>query len=184
MSLVVAGQRITAGILNRNYSLTDTTSRTVTAASLTTISGTFTIKANEPQANDMYELVAWGGGSQGSTQQNLTYKILAFGAGYSAGTMLGTVIPASQNFRWICRAIITFTTVGASASMLGLTDFRWSQASVNHSATLGAVGTDVGGPASGDTTADGTFALQVNWASTTGAPAISHNGSYMRRISA
>lgn len=183
MGLVAAGQRITASVLNQHYTQTDNTTRTVTSASLTQISGSFSLAANELAAGDAFEIECWGGGTQGSTQQNLTYKLTAFGADSAAGTMLGTVIPASQNFRWYYKGILMVLTTGALGTSNTFSDFRWSQASVNHSATLGANGDDTGGPSIDTTSATSAF-LKVQWASTTGAPTINCIGSFIRLIRA
>ena len=161
----------------------DVTLRTVTAAALTQLSGSFSIAASSAAVGSTYRLTAWGYGTWGSTAQGITFQADLNGVALGFAPFLGSGnLSTSEAFVW--RAVIVYqcVTTGGSGTWTGFIDGIVTQTanSINSlTASQNAV------PFSGSSTAtqvqSTTVAipclLAVKWASTTGAPTISCLGS-------
>jgi hypothetical protein len=186
---IQAGQILVAGTgagqLNQYYAFADTTSTTVTAAALTNLSTPYVIPAGEADyAGVAYELCCAGVGTQGSTQQILTFQMYINGNLAFAPALAATVMSANQSFNYsLCMKLTSSDGVSLwSADLLG--------AVVESSTTLspGTAGSQAVPLASagGHTAAISsaiTVAIQCKWGSTTGAPTITNQKTTWRKIS-
>lgn len=167
----------------------DTGTQTVTAASATALSATYTIPANDANVGTVYRLTAWGNGTWGSTAQNL-----AFGIGFPSTTVFGSnsAIGAgfsniSLAFRWNCTLWVMCLQTGGSGSWNGSCRLDISQ---NPNAVVpGTAANNTTGAACGpssnvtqDTTVDNALSMLGWWGSTTGAPTITCHGTFVERL--
>jgi hypothetical protein len=186
---IQAGQILVAGTgpgqLNQYYAFADTTSTTVTAASFANLSTPYVIPAGEADyAGVAYELCCAGVGTQGSTQQTLSF-VMYIGGGLAYEPELATtVLSANQSFNYsICLKLTCGDGVSAwSADLLGTL--------VNSSTTLlpgtagqQAVALASAGPHTAAVSSAITVAIQCKWGSTTGAPTITNQKTTWRKIS-
>jgi hypothetical protein len=185
---VPAGSRITGTMLSLYQNFADIGTVTVTAATLTDLTGTFTIPGGDALVGNMYEIEAWGNGVWGSTQQALTLQG-ALGNQLVQSVQLGANLwNASLAFRWrlsfkvICLSLGTTGTfqsiLSGEASVFGTTLLSGNTA--NNS--IGFVECDSSGSYTVDTTADQAMKIQASWASTTGAPTISKRIAFQRKM--
>lgn len=164
---------------------------TVTQAAQTALTDNLTIKAGEPINGAVYEIVAWGNGTLGSTVQLLVAQLAIGGAGLAsaqgpaAGAWNGV---ASATFRWKMNASILFRSVGAAGTFVFSLDGVFSVTAGPN--LIPGNTTDftipfVQGDSSTDninTTADMLWTITCAWGSTTGASTISCIGAYLKRV--
>jgi hypothetical protein len=157
---------------------------TVTAASLTNLaSGTYL--GNDADAGAIYEVEAWGNGTQGSTAQTLEFGVAWGGTAMTNTTFGTTAMPINQTFRWWARARVICHTTGASAT--------WSSfvvAIINGTnnvspgnANMGcATSSENNTTATKDSTVNQSLSLQAAWGSTTGAPTLTSQVAFFKRV--
>jgi hypothetical protein len=164
-----------------------TPGNTVTAASLTNLAQ-FTVPANDPAANALYEIEVWGNGIQGSTKQTLEFAVIANGNTMSS-VNLGTAqfSATSVAFRFFAVARLVCLTSGSSGTFssyihCGTTDFNIGS---GIAPTNGNTGTGFSCESTGTTTINttGSFALGVSaaWGSTVGSPTLTSRVAMARR---
>jgi hypothetical protein len=162
---------------------------TVTAAALTSIASA-TINANDAVVGAVYELVAFGHGTTGSTAQLLLFAVQIAGAtlGAAQGPAAAAFPAAADAFRWAATARIVVETTGSGGTAFGNIE---GTVSIFPGANL-VPGTPadftipfVGGDSTAgamNTTAAQTLGIAVQWGSTTGAPTITCDAFYMKRV--
>lgn len=167
MPQVLAGQRVTGGVISSEYNLSDaTTFGGVSGTSLAQISNQWSVPANEAIAGSVYILRAWGNGTQGSTAQTLQFSA-SFG-GLTTG--LGPTFPASfaatnTAFRWWMEAEAMCISTGAGGT------WQVSLTGVCGVGTAALVTTAQNAAAiSVATTSAIPVMIQAAWGSVTGAP--------------
>ncbi len=109
LSTAVAGQRITANLLNRMYGEADATSHVVTQAVSNPVSSSYTVVANDMSLNTAYRLTAFGIGTWGSTQQQLTFSLNYGGVSLATLNIAATAFSTSAAFRWKLTGLLVFT---------------------------------------------------------------------------
>lgn len=179
LSTAVAGQRITASLLNRMYGEADANSHTVTAASLTDLSSVYVIPANDASANTAYRLTCYGNGTWGSTQQQLNFQGTLASTSLGSGGVPSTALTASNSFRWYVTMNLVVATTGVSGTAVGAID-----AQLYNTNTSGQAGRVIAcaGVVAMDTTAANNFKLQADWGSTTGAPTLTCLATIFERV--
>lgn len=191
MPLINAGQRVTASSLASTYTAADIGAVTVTAAVMTDLTGTFTIPANDAVVGNMYEIEAWGNGSQGSTQQRLLWQVVLGGVAMTSPSIGSTYMAASQNFRWKAQARVICLSTGSTGTwqsslelFLSVFGGDWSSGPGGSSTSETSAG--ISCESSGTTTLDTTVAqglkIQCSWAATTGAPTITKRIAFQRKL--
>lgn len=190
MPLVPAGSRITGTLLSLNYKNADIGAVAVTQATLTPITGTFTIPGGDAVVGNEYEIEAWGNGTWGATAQALSFQGL-FG-GVALGNPLqfaSSVFNTNQIFRWWCSIRVICLSIGSTGTWSSLCRGALSANNTALVATNSASGTTIYGVACESTateTVDSTISeglvLQAQWASTTGAPTITKTVAMQRKI--
>lgn len=178
LTTATAGQRITANLLNRIYAEADGTSRTVTAASATALSSTYTIPANDAAVGTAYRLSAFGNGTWGSTQQQLQIYTYTNGVQIQNAGIPATGFTASQAIYWQASWLLIFTTTGSTANY---NNSEIVQMSTNSASTTSNSPVRTGSNTV-DTTAAITLQFQASWAATTGAPTITCIGTLFERL--
>lgn len=178
-TLAVAGQRITASLLNRMYGQADATSHTVTAAALADLSSVYVIAANDAAVSTAYRLTAFGQGTWGSTQQNLVVQATLGSTSLGSATVASTVFSISTAFRWHIQLDLVVATTGSSGSAVGAL-----KGSLFNTGTGTQASSPVacGGSVTMNTTIANNFKLQANWASTTGAPTLTCLATMFERV--
>jgi len=169
----------------------DTGTQTVTAASATALSATYTIPANDASVGTIYRLSAWGNGTWGSTAQNLAFGIgfpgtSIFGSNSAIGSGFSNV---SLAFRWNCTLWVICLATGGSGSWHGSCRLEISQ---NPNAVVpGTAANNTAGAACGpssnvtqDTTVSNALCMLGWWGSATGAPTITCHGTFVERLGA
>nr|UXE44743.1 hypothetical protein Hi04_10k_c361_00007 [uncultured bacterium] len=170
----VAGQRITASMLNKDYMQADTTTTTVTAATQTRLSTAYTIAANDAQAGTVYKLIAMGSGTQGSTAQTLAIRLNTVGgAGLNAYTIASSFAVISHNFRWHVESVITIPSTGAAVKPILFTRGMTFDATGGSLITSFMNEYDSSGGTTIDTTNSWGLQFECAWGSTIGSPTIS-----------
>jgi hypothetical protein len=164
--------------------LSDQTHITVTQAAFTVCTLQWAL-GNDPRAGTVYRLTTWGLGTWGSTQQALNFRgNVTSGSGLGQINFGATMLPVSTAFNWKVIQEIQILTTGSSGT--------WA-ANVQAIVTVGA-GNILPGAAANNS-ADGTrmgsgsvdttnwsFWIEASWASTTGAPTLTSQGSILERI--
>lgn len=190
MTLARAGSPITADMINRQYTLADSSLTTVTAATAGNLSSVYTILASDAGQGTCYRLTCSGTGTWGSTQQKLTLNMAL--AGTSIGTtpaIAAAAFSASAAFAWKLVLEIMCTSTGAAgtwgADLAGVftqtaSNILPGTAADNTVPLAGCTTSDV----TQDTTIANTLAVQAAWASVTGSPAISCNRTKFERLAA
>lgn len=192
MPQVFAGQRVTAALLSLNYALADIGAVTVTAASLTDLTASFTVPAGDAAAGNIYEVEAWGNGTWGSTAQTLTFQTVFGNNNTFAGAVtLGTnYMAVSTAFRWHVTCRVICLTTGAGGTW---TSELHGQCSVNNAnlltsgsssanATSGFTACESSGSVTLDTTIAQGLKIQAAWGATTGAPTITKRAAIQRKL--
>lgn len=180
LSTTVAGQRITANLLNRMYGQADANSHTVTAQSLTDLSSVYVIAANDGSANTAYRITCYGTGTWGSTAQNLTFQAtLGSSTSLGSGAIPSTSLTISNTFRWYVTVNLVVATTGVSGTAVGGFD-----AQIYNTNGAGQAGRAIAcaGSVTMNTTIANNFKLQANWASTTGASTLTCQATIFERV--
>jgi len=125
--------------------------------------------------NVLYRFRAWGNGVQGSTQQNLSCRMSAFGLTFGSNTMPAADIPASASFHWEVEYDII---INGSTGIIYGGHFTWSQAAVTANRGTAAIDGNATPLPGGNTN----ITLQMAWASTTGAPTVTQTFSSLERL--
>jgi hypothetical protein len=180
-----AGSRTTASFLNSYYGQADAVQSVVTAAAFTNLSSLYTIPAGEPQAGSVYELTCAGYGTQGSTQQQLSFQML-HGTTLAQTVTIGTgVFSASQAFQWsltfrmVCADGVSAWWCSLGGSVAESSAALSTGASGQESVAIAAVNTSVHAAAVSSAIS---VAVQAKWNSTTGSPTITNNLTTFRKI--
>lgn len=187
MPLVLAGQRITAGVLSQDYSAGDTSSVTVTQATQNPLSKLWTIPANDPQPNTAYRLYVRGFGTWGGTVHNLNlYPFLTGNAVGLSPTLDSSVLSASATFRWSMWITLMCLTTGSSGTwQLGMTGVVTQTANnvIPGTAANNTIPFEGGNstPYTQDTTVANTLAAYAAWGNTTGAPTLTSTFSLFEK---
>lgn len=185
--LATAGSTLTAAQLNRCYGQADGTSTTVTAATTTQLSSSYSIPANDAQAGTAYRLTGGGWATWGSTQQNLTFAF-SFGGGtpFTSPVIDSTAFAISLTLRWVVCVTIVCVAPGASATWFGSAEGVISATTnlVPGTAANGTVGFGFSNKtvATQDSTAAIAMFLQGKWASTTGASTITNTFTLFEKV--
>jgi hypothetical protein len=158
----------------------DSTAITVTAAVATRITKAWAIPAGNGQVSAVYRLKAWGFGTEGSTAQNLTWSVAL--AGVVLQSVTATALTASGAFRWTVEILLHVVTMGAGGTADVALDGRWATTASPTVEGSFAAGSAAAGGETLNTTVANTLALFVAWASTTGAPTITCDGSTFERV--
>lgn len=188
MPLTNAGQRITAGLLSTNYAASDIGAVTVTAASLTDLTGTFTVPANDSQVANIYEIECWGNGTWGSSTQALTIQPVFAGQQVTSFILGANYMTSSTNFRFRFSAKVICLSTGSSGTFSSLLVGECSVFGTSllpgtgANATGGMVSCESSGTYTVDTTASQGLKIQAQWASTTGAPTITKRAAIQRKL--
>jgi hypothetical protein len=179
--LILAGQSLTAALLNQYYSFADANATTVTAASAANLSSVYTIPGGEPVAGEStYGLWCGGNGAWGSTPQTLELTFALNGSGVGVGQVVGSsCFSASAAFRWAAHFSVTCATTGSGGTWFGSLNALITQTANN--VIPGTAANNTVPVADGNlsahtaaTNAPITVALQAAWGSTTGAPTITN----------
>lgn len=147
--------------------------RTVTQTTPTPITFAYTIPASDQGGliNVTYRIKTFGGGTQGSTAQNIGFQINAFGFNWAPLTVPSTFAAASAAFSWEADLFITVVTTGSSGTAT----------SGGHVIINGSAFAVHGSRATINTTVQSTIDLLVSWGSATGAPTITAEASQLFR---
>lgn len=176
-SLILAGQNLTAALLNQYYSYSDTTTTQVTGTGPANLSTVYTIPAGEPITGSAYRMECGGSGTWGSTQQALTFSLFLQGTVICANvTIAAGAFNASAGFRWRLTADWFCSATGASGSFLG--GYHGTLTQTANAVLPGTVADNTVPVADANTgtTIDTTSAMfavvKVGFASNTGSPTI------------
>jgi len=151
------------------------TSFTNTTTSFNQMSFLWTIPFIDFYNNVVYRLRAYGHGVQGSTQQNLSCQLSAFGLTFGSNTMPAADIPASATFHWEVEYTVI---INGSTGVIYGGHFTWSQAAVTANRGTAAIDGSATPLPGGNTN----MTLQMAWASTTGAPTVTQTFSTFERL--
>jgi len=154
------------------------TAFTNTTTSFNQMSFLWTIPFIDFYNNVLYRLRAWGNGVQGSTQQNLSCRLSAFGLTFGTNTMPAADIAASASFHWEVEYDVIINGPGNAVIYGG--HFTWSQAAVGTNRGTAAIDGNATPLPGGNTN----MTLQMAWASTTGAPTVTQTFSSFERLAA
>lgn len=171
---VLAGQRITASMLNKSYMQADTTTTTVTAASQTRLSSAYTIAANDAQAGTVYKLLATGSGTQGSTIQTIAFRgNTVGGGGLNAITVPSSFAGVSHAFRWHAELVIVIPSTGVAVKPTAFIRGMTVDTAATSNITSFMNEFDPTGGTTIDTTNSWGIQIECAWGSTTGSPTVS-----------
>jgi hypothetical protein len=157
--------------------LTDGSPVTVTQATATRLTNSYTIPANDAKTNTIYRLSAWGNGSQGSTAQGITFSLFGFNSQQASAAYASSFCSITAGFGWMVRGIFQATTPGSSGSAQYTLDMDIKQNSGTAVPTYGH-----NDAITVNTTVSTNAYIMAAWASTTGAPTITCSGSMLERI--
>jgi hypothetical protein len=166
--------------LASHLSLADNSAITKTGVTFTDITKAWSVPANDAIANSCYRIKAFGNGTWGSTAQQLNFA-LELGTGIQILTLgiPSNAFAISTNFNFDVEGEIIVLTTGAGGTVVGKLRVSISSNAVDLTG-ISPVRTGTG--LAFDTTAAKTFAIQADWASTTGAPTLTCRGSTFERI--
>lgn len=182
MTTVPAGSRITTAIINKTYALADTNAHTVTAATVTNLSTSYTIAANDATVGTVYYLTASGTGTEATGTAVTGTWAGALNANQNLGSAAiagASIAAAGGNFRWWAELEVVVVATGAGGSV--------NACGRGALLSSGGVATPFVFYTAGvamDTTTSKTFAVQFNWASTTGSPTITCDQTVFKRFGA
>jgi len=185
--LITAGQRVTASALALNYSASDIGAVTVTQATLTDLTGTFTVPANDSAVGNLYEIECWGNGTWGSTSQNLVFQVVFAGGNMTSVTVDNSFLATSELFRFRVAIKVVCLTTGVTGTFQSLLTGEMSKSAANLGGSggyksLSFVSCESSGTSTVDTTLAQGLKLQCNWGSTTGAPTITKRVAVQRKL--
>lgn len=161
-------------------------STTVTAASFTNIASG-TVAANDAAIGSVYRLAMFGHGTWGSTQQALSLQAQIGGSTIGSTQVVDAAVFAiSAAFRWSAECLLVCVTTGVGGTWAAGWTFTATQTANN--VIPGTAANNTVPVASGtssakiaDTTIGEAYALQVKWATTTGAPTITQDAAWFGR---
>jgi hypothetical protein len=161
---------------------TDITSRTVTQAVTTQLSGSFTIPANDANVGTQYRLKCSGFATWGATQQLLTLAELLGGTNINQVNFAAAAFAASTPLDYDAEFTLTVVTTGAGGTARALLRAVFN---INNAAVLttnSATGVRQGGGIAFNTTIARALQLNALWAATVGAPTITCDRTTFERI--
>jgi len=189
-NLIVAGNDLTPAVLNQYYGYADTTSTTVTAATATRLTTSYSIPASEPAAAESaYEILFGGSGTWGSTQQLIGFQLHLQAVSVVANVSIAaTAFSASAGFRFAGRALLVCDSTGATGGFYGALDITLTQTAnaVLPGTTADntvAIADANAAAATIDTTSAMAAIVTAGWAGTTGAPTITNRHTVFRKVS-
>jgi hypothetical protein len=169
----------------------DANPHTVTQATATQLSKIWPIPGGDAQVLTVYRLTAAGTAGWGSVQQPLTLSLSAFGVANFASLPIGaTEFTASLSLQWRLVADVVVVAPGNPGTIKGGMGLDMGVAGANQltqvgtNQSAGGFGSHNGANATAVTTTAANITLQAAWASTTGAPTITCDYSYLERLGA
>lgn len=154
--------------------------KTVTGTALTTvISGT--VPANDAEVGAVYELYVAGNGTQGSTAQGVTVAALLGATAIGNQPTSGSGFAAINTiFRWEVRAKLVCISTGAGATWYAsiLLTLTQNTAAANSQTICASNSVAV----AISSIVSNVFAVQLAWNSATGAPTLTANFGYFKRV--
>lgn len=187
-TLIVAGQRITPAVLNRIYGTADTNAHTIIATTFTDLSSVYQIPAGDAQSGTAYRLSIFGNGTWGSTQQVLTFTTALAGTAIgTAPAIASTALSASAAFDFDVSVLLICVTPGSSGTWAARVS---GQVNETANALLPATAADNTIGLTGcthtavtqNTTIANNLSIQAKWASATGAPTLTCNGTLFEKV--
>jgi hypothetical protein len=186
-TLVLAGQTITPGVLNRIYGTADAVPHTVNGTSYTQLSSVYSIPASDPNAGTAYRIMTFGNGEMGTTEA------LQISVGL-ADTEIGTA-PIVSGSAFSTNALFDFEIwvklicVGSGSSGTWVATINGLFTETANSVLPGTVA-DNTVPVTGcthsavtqDTTVANDFGIYAKWAGTTGSPTLSCLGTIFEKV--
>jgi hypothetical protein len=174
---VYAAQGSTTANLNVN---------TVTAATLGNLTNQ-TIPASDVSVGSVYKLRAFGQGTWGSTQQQLTFEATLGGTILCSCAIAATAFAASAIFDWEAEVTLACKTTGSGGTWnANVRVLATQQTNASTGLTAAANEVAVNGnngvtPVAVSTTAANVFELGCFWAATVGAPTISKTTGWLEK---
>jgi len=161
----------------------DTTSNTATGASTQPLTISWTVPANTALAATVYRIRCGGHGAWGSTQQQLSLEQRIDSTVANNLNVGATAFAASDPVEWdmTLEWMITATGAGGLCRVRLCLSMSKSSAAANNTNGVAACRRAVS--VAFDTTGDRLLHLNALWASTTGAPTITCDGSTFEKIS-
>jgi hypothetical protein len=151
----------------------DFTSTTVTGTTLTTVTKSWSIPANDAEAGAVYKITMFGQGTQGSTADGLEVALLFAGTAQVGAQLGSTFQAASDAFGLIAEYKIVCKTTGSSATW-------WLPGQVQ---AANGIGVNLGSsPITQSSTSAISVAIQFKWTASTGSPTFTSEGSYFERV--
>jgi hypothetical protein len=196
-ALYVAGEVPTADKLNQYYGNADATPTTVTAASQTRLTTSYSIPAGEASAGSGYVINFGGSGTWGSTQQLISFTLVIGSTILFSGSMsLGAqAFAASAAFRFSGRAEFVVNTGGATGNVMGsfminMTETAnavappgtYTQGNFQGQATYGLADSVTAASSAIDFTAANAVVVKCGWASATGSPTITNRSTIFQKV--
>jgi hypothetical protein len=179
-----AGSRITGTMLSLIQNYYDAGAVTVSAASLTDLTGVFNVPGGDALPGNVYEVEAAGGCSWGG--QSLQFQVAFAGQLMVTHTIGGGVWTNGNNLRWNLLARVTCLTIGATGTFQSMLRGTFSiQTGTNLSATNTIGWTQCDSQTTTytvDTTAAQGLKIQAAWGSTTNSPTITKVNAWQRKI--
>ena len=188
-TLIAAGNDLTPARLNQYYGKADTSATTVTAATQTRLTSSYSVPANEPTAGESaYEILFGGDITWGSTIQSLQFTLTLQAVNVCANvTIASGAFSVSAHLRFTGRASLVFDSTGVSGLAQG--GYLVSISEIANPVTPGAAGTNTLGVsdystagATIDTTSDMPMIMKCAWNATTGGPTISNRSTVFRKV--
>jgi hypothetical protein len=169
----------------------NTTPNTVTQAALNQLSDIWPVTGGDAQVKTVYRLTAAGTATWGSVQQALTLALSAFGVSNFASLPIGaTEFSASLALEWRLTADVVVQAPGNPGTITGGMSLEMGVAGanqltqVNTNQSAGGFASFNAANATANTVSNSNITLQAKWASTTGAPTITCDYSYLERLGA
>lgn len=165
------------------------TVNTVVATAFATLASAVAFTGGDPILGSTYELEVWGGGTQGSTMEQLNLGLFLGGVQMGGTASFGPAqFTASQSIRWHARLTIKLAaSPGSGATWWGLLVGTLNEAGANLSpgtagqAAIGFTESNIGAVAVSSAVAQ-TLELRAFWTSATGAPTISAVSGNLKKI--
>lgn len=179
MPLAYAGSRVTAGLLSEDYTDGSATGNTVTAATITDLSPTFTIPAGDPQPGTAYRLTCFGTGTWGSTAQQLQLEAYVAGAAITNAGIPAATFNTSEGFAWKVTVDIVIATTGTGGTY---TIHQDCAASTTAASSRGNTPQRNSSGNAINTTVSNAVVVRAVWASMTGAPTITCDGAVFEKL--
>lgn len=159
--------------------LADVAGHTVTAATLTAITNAWTVPANDPVTGAVYELTAFGHGTQGTTAETLEFAALHGGTTIFTFTFPALFAAAAAAFAWKLTLRVVIGSTGVTGTYFAELDgLAGSGGTSNPVPGLGGTL----GAHTIDTTTAGTFSLQAAWGSAAVGATVTCDADYFKRV--